>query len=804
MTSSAAEIAGTKRDNVESILPLLHQQQALLWAPNPTNSTLGVLTVQGALVGPLDHGAFNKAWNWACSRHEMLRASIHARRNEKPRLVVWRRLEAHADVIDLSDKPAAEQAAAIGDFVDSESRQGLPLDQAPVYRVHLLKIGPKRHELIWLVHHAFLDGWSSSLVIQDVLAAYHSLSTGCDLSPYASPSRFGEYLTWRNNRSRSTEESFWRTTLAGYQGLPNQYAPNGSKGDSQLAVGIVERQLDNQLVKRLQQLSRDTKTTPNTVAVAMWALTMSQIYGQDDVCLALVVSGRSAPISGMLNMVGPLANTVPLRCQISNEQTLASWLRDVCDSQFLMQPYEHASFAEIASCCSLDRARCITESLLVFENYPLSDRDYALRLENYRSGIVSGFPLTICILPDSQWTLKCLYNPVSITRIEATAMIDAYHQSLTQAVADTAATVGELRHRLPTFNLAKRETTATLSRTAQTDPGPCNDIEVQLLILWEQVLGKRSVGVRDSFFDLGGTSLSAVLLLARIEDCFEKRLSAAELWANPTVAECAALLKDHDDRQTSSMIRFNRQRGADPVVFVHAGGEPAFYFRHLAARLPDRPTVALQPRALLGGRPAASFTDLAVEYLAELQRDFGHCKIHLAGYCMGAPVALAMARQWKAAGGEVGALVIIDSGVKYRRRGTWSDFVTKYGWGIGLPGFCYHQCKRIYRWCSWHAKNIGLLLFDSAENRREISRRRVESACQKAFFSNQPLSVDVPIYLIRSSEHVASTAKDFHLDWRNLTSRGFFTRNVKGKHQSILLEPQVRHVAEIIADIIAD
>ena len=45
---------------------------------------------------------------------------------------------------------------------------------------------------------------------------------------------------------------------------------------------------------------------------------------------------------------------------------------------------------------------------------------------------------------------------------------------------------------------------------------PRNEVESQLVEIWEQVLGREKIGIKDDFFDLGGNSLKATKLISRM------------------------------------------------------------------------------------------------------------------------------------------------------------------------------------------------------------------------------------------------------------------------------------------------
>ncbi|MEO7289448.1 MAG: SDR family NAD(P)-dependent oxidoreductase [Jatrophihabitantaceae bacterium] len=71
---------------------------------------------------------------------------------------------------------------------------------------------------------------------------------------------------------------------------------------------------------------------------------------------------------------------------------------------------------------------------------------------------------------------------------------------------------------------------------------PESELEQQMAMIWADVLGRERVGRDDSFFDLGGNSLRAARLLAKVSDDLSVRLSTHVLYQNPTVADLAAAL----------------------------------------------------------------------------------------------------------------------------------------------------------------------------------------------------------------------------------------------------------------------
>jgi non-ribosomal peptide synthetase component F/acyl carrier protein len=71
---------------------------------------------------------------------------------------------------------------------------------------------------------------------------------------------------------------------------------------------------------------------------------------------------------------------------------------------------------------------------------------------------------------------------------------------------------------------------------------PKNELEVNLIKIWEMVLDKDKIGIKDNFFDLGGDSLKVIKLSYLIEKEFGKKITPAHFFLDPTIKSLASLL----------------------------------------------------------------------------------------------------------------------------------------------------------------------------------------------------------------------------------------------------------------------
>lgn len=120
---------------------------------------------------------------------------------------------------------------------------------------------------------------------------------------------------------------------------------------------------------------------------------------------------------------------------------------------------------------------------------------------------------------------------------------------------------------------------------------PRTPLEQQLAQIWEQLLNVRPIGIRDSFSDLGGNSLLAVRLVAKIEQKFGGRPPVPILLNAPTIEQLAVLLTLEEPRERLAYARPIQPNGEEPPFFCVGAGQ---LLRPLSIALgPSQPFVSI-------------------------------------------------------------------------------------------------------------------------------------------------------------------------------------------------------------------
>jgi thioesterase domain-containing protein/acyl carrier protein len=316
----------------------------------------------------------------------------------------------------------------------------------------------------------------------------------------------------------------------------------------------------------------------------------------------------------------------------------------------------------------------------------------------------------------------------------------------------------------------------------------CGELESSLIRIWESVLEKRGIGIRDSFWDLGGQSLTALRLMRRIEKQFGKTLPLTTLLHVPTIEEMAELLRQTGCSPAWSSLVALQPRGSKPPFFcVHALGGLVVGFRHLARHLgAEQPVYGLQAQGMEGKTPILTrVEDMAARYLQEIRAVHPHGPYYLGGLCFGGWVAYEMAQQLRAQSEEVGLLAMFDS---YTENSSRRSVVIKLLRHPSREGLAFLR------------QRVGLHPREVKANiqRRFLPRsvKQVRKALRAASNSYVPRPYPGRITCFTPTRKSVLSSGDPGAAWEKLAAGGVDIQSVPGHHENLLAEPQVMVVAQ--------
>ncbi|MEA2562152.1 MAG: hypothetical protein QOH06_3656 [Acidobacteriota bacterium] len=352
---------------------------------------------------------------------------------------------------------------------------------------------------------------------------------------------------------------------------------------------------------------------------------------------------------------------------------------------------------------------------------------------------------------------------------------------------------------------------------------PRDPVELQLVQIWEEVLDVSSVGIHDDFFASGGHSLSAVQVMARIQERFGMDLPLATLFGSPTIEELAAELRSASRRPPSTLVPIQPRGSQRPFFCIHGlGGEVLIYYDLARCLGNDQPVYGIQAPLLteMGDR-CPPLEELAAGYVQALREVQSEGPYSLGGYSYGSIVAFEMARQLQRNGEPVGLLAMLDgpSPLVARKGERRSDVVMMAGLArsiarqagveLSLP---HEELQALSR-----QEGLELLVAELHEARllpAGLDLAWVERALhgvrlrEEALYRYEPEPYDGTITLFRSTEVEIESARawreigvdveDRTRGWDELSTRPVEVHPVPGYHATILTLPNVRILAALL------
>uniref|UniRef100_UPI001CFC7AD8 non-ribosomal peptide synthetase n=1 Tax=Microseira wollei TaxID=467598 RepID=UPI001CFC7AD8 len=246
--------------NIEDIYPLSPAQQGILfhslYAPKA-----GMYFVQMSYVlhCNLNVSAFEQAWQQIIDRHAVLRTSFHWENLERSLQIVYRQVQLPLEQYDWRLIAPREQQQQIEAFLQADREQDFDFSQAPLMRLTLIRLEDNTYQFVWSKHHLILDGWSTALILKEVLDAYTALSQGQDfLSVCCRP--YGDYIAWLQQQDLSVAETFWRQLLKGFTAptMLNRIVQktNSLTGETPIPQELLEK--SNRMVQKTNSLTGET------------------------------------------------------------------------------------------------------------------------------------------------------------------------------------------------------------------------------------------------------------------------------------------------------------------------------------------------------------------------------------------------------------------------------------------------------------------------------------------------------------------------------------------------------------------
>jgi non-ribosomal peptide synthase protein (TIGR01720 family) len=527
---------------VADILPLTPLQQGLLFHANTAQAAsddVYAVQLDITLTGRLDTHRLRDAISTVVIRHPHLAARFCPHFDEPVQIIPadpvtpWRHIDLSAGGLNLDEqieRVCAAERAAVFDLADQ-----------PAFRAVLIRTAEDEHRFVLTNHHIVLDGWSLPILLREVFASYYGQRL-----PAAIPYR--RFIAWLAGRDRDAACAAWREVLADFE-TPTLLDP-----PDRLGLGprdVASFRVPEHTTRAIAELARASHTTVSTVLQGAFATVLMWLTGHRDVAFGTVVSGRPAEVTGAESMIGLLINTVPVRATINEATTTTDLLQQLHDAHNHTLDHQHLALSDIHRITGHER---LFDTVFVYENYPtdaaaLSSAD-GLAITGLANRDYYHYPLAIQAVPGHELELLVQYRAGVFDAAVIEALIERLQRVLVTMTGDPTQPLSsmDLEERDEQTLFAPPTTSPSLPEYRDNGDGyraPASLVEQVLAGICAGVLGVDRVGVDESFFHLGGDSISAMRAVVAINTALDTNLAVTTIFDAPSVRS----LSEQVDRQ---------------------------------------------------------------------------------------------------------------------------------------------------------------------------------------------------------------------------------------------------------------
>ncbi|WP_424533870.1 amino acid adenylation domain-containing protein [Sphaerisporangium viridialbum] len=331
-------------------VPLSAAQERLwfLHRFDPGDASYNVYLVR-RIAGPLDAGLLDTALTGLTARHEGLRTR-YPHDDGRPLAVVEPAVPLRFERADATDEEAARR------LVGARVNAPFDLAAAPPFRATLIRLSPVDHVVCVVSHHIAADGWSLTILLDDLARLYGAARRGLppDLAPQ--PLQPGDVAYRQRLRDghdgHEAALAYWRERL---DALPALDLPTDRPRPATSAHrrGTHRLVLPGDLAAALERTGREHGATLFMVLLAAYQVLLSRHSGQEDFAVGSPTAGRDR--TELERVVGYLTNTLVLRAGLAGDPPFGELLGRVREAVLDAHTHQEIPFERLLADLGVDR-----------------------------------------------------------------------------------------------------------------------------------------------------------------------------------------------------------------------------------------------------------------------------------------------------------------------------------------------------------------------------------------------------------------------------------------------------------------
>ena len=545
---SAPDEARSLPDGIEDSFPMMALQAGMMYhtelAPD-SNVFQDVFDFE--IRHPWQAGRFQQAVDALVDWAPALRTRFDWDSHQQPTLLIQHHAHLPVQIHDLRGVPPEQQEPMLRQASLQQRARRFDYAQAPLLRITVHQLDDQRFQLTLAFHHAVLDGWSFASLVATLLGHYMgelditSLPRDQSIQKVASLQEFSA-------RQNPELKAFWLQQL---RQLPASTQPAGARRER---LARLRKRYSVEALEGITGTAIRAGVSLRSALLGVHLLAQMGWRRSARVTSGCVLNCRPE-LPGADQAIGLFLNTLPLAAQMPGESVpISDWLRQLAQAEADLLAHRWLPLPDLLKLAQTDS---LFDCAFNFVHFHIYEQRLGAKLgtiQGYQVFERTDFPL-LC-----QFAIEPATNTLELTLCsdlerlgdpELAALEALYTRCLDWLSTETALGAPDFfvdfQQPAPLVTASAVQASTALpqhaaERSGDSPPDTWQLLEREVAALWSDVLSQPVLDRDASFFELGGDSIAATRLVAKLRKQHDLQVRLKDFFAQPTVRGVAAVM----------------------------------------------------------------------------------------------------------------------------------------------------------------------------------------------------------------------------------------------------------------------
>lgn len=247
------------------------------------------------IVGEIDIVRFRNAWNFIIRKHDSFRSSFELK-DKKITKIIYDNIKYSIVVEDIGDESLRDVIIGYTKPID--------LSKPPLFNVKILRKSKNTHYLLLNISHIIFDGFSSRLLIQEIVHYYDKN----EIDDYSFDFKVDKAFIHKNESELEVAKTFWESKEIKKNRI--NFPFDGDRKEEHSNRGkILRKSIDAHFLEKLKETASIYGISTFKLLYSAYCILLSKYCNSNNILTGFVYSGRTKP--NELNKIGVFANVIP-------------------------------------------------------------------------------------------------------------------------------------------------------------------------------------------------------------------------------------------------------------------------------------------------------------------------------------------------------------------------------------------------------------------------------------------------------------------------------------------------------------